>query len=219
MTQADAYGMQSGIIKIIPPPEWKADRTPLDDLVKHIRIKNPLTQEFHGAQGIYTQRNMEKIRSYNLPQWKALCEQTENQPPARRGEKRMNADKLLGRGSTRKKSEGTPTPTTETGKRRGRPPKKRDPTTEPEAAVIAPPTPTSPDIQSVTVKTEQMDEDSVTREGTPASVKPARKGRGRQPKTTTKKEPASNKQTETTVAARRLRNAREAVDFVDVEDF
>lgn len=215
MAQADAYGMQSGIIKIIPPDEWKAARKALDDLVKHIRIKNPITQEFHGAQGVYTQRNMEKIRSYNLPQWKATCEQTENQPPARRGEKRMNADKLLGRGSTRnRKTEGTPTPTPETGKRRGRPPKKRDSTIEPESSLAAPPTPTSPEVKPVTIKIEDEE-----REETPGPAKKGRKPRGRQPKTAAKKEPGGGKSTETTVAARRLRNAREAVDIVDEEAF
>lgn len=44
MTQADAWGMQHGIIKIIPPDEWKAARKPLDELIKHVRIKNPITQ-------------------------------------------------------------------------------------------------------------------------------------------------------------------------------
>lgn len=217
MAQADAYGMQSGIIKIIPPDEWKAARKALDELVRHIKIKNPITQEFHGAQGIYTQRNMEKIRSYNLPQWKAVCEQTENQPPARRGEKRMNADKLLGRGSARgRKTDGTPTP--ETSKRRGRPPKKRDSTAEPESSLAAPPTPTSPEVKPVTIKVEEGEEDD-KREETPGPMKKGRKPRGRQPKSTAKKEPGGGKSTETTVAARRLRNAREAVDVIDEEAF
>ncbi|KAK5951151.1 hypothetical protein OHC33_007904 [Knufia fluminis] len=215
MGQADAYGMQHGIIKIIPPDEWKAARKALDDLVKHIKIKNPLTQEFHGAQGIYTQRNMEKIRSYNLPQWKATCEQTENQPPAKRGEKRLNADKLLGRGSVRKKGEGTPTP--ETGKRRGRPPKKRDSTADPDTTLAAPPTPTSPDVTPVTIKIEGEDEQK--REETPAPSKRGRKPKGRQPKSSVKKEPGAGKSTETTVASRRLRNAQSAVDVVDEEAF
>ena len=62
------YGMQSGIVLIDPPEEWKRARKALDDVVKTIKIKNPIMQEFHGAQGVYTQRNMEKMRSYNLPQ-------------------------------------------------------------------------------------------------------------------------------------------------------
>ncbi|KAK5089085.1 hypothetical protein LTR05_003309 [Lithohypha guttulata] len=219
MAQADAYGMQSGIIKIVPPEEWKAARKALDDLVKHIKIKNPLTQEFHGAQGVYTQRNMEKIRSYNLPQWKAVCEQTENQPPAKRGEKRLNADKLLGRG-TKKKTEGTPTP--ETGKRRGRPVKKRESTTEPDTSLVAPLTPTSPDLDSVKIKVEPAEDEAdgeVKREETLGPAKRGRKPRGRQPRTTTKKEPGAGKSTETTVATRRLKNVGAASDVIDEEAF
>lgn len=225
MAQADAYGMQSGIIKIVPPEEWKAARKALDDLVKHIRIKNPIMQEFHGAQGIYTQRNMEKVRSYNLPQWKATCEQTENQPPAKRGEKRLNADRLLGRGSARKKSEGTPTPETTTpasGKRRGRPSKttKRGETAEPDSSLGAPPTPTSPEVSPVVIKVEDGEEEEL-RDSTPGPTKRGRKGKGRQPRSAgaTKKESGGGKSTETTVASRRLRNAREAVDVVDEEAF
>lgn len=39
-------------------------------------------------QGEYRQENVEKQRTYNLPQWRQLCEGSEHQPPARRGERR-----------------------------------------------------------------------------------------------------------------------------------
>lgn len=51
-------------------------------------------QEFTGAHGTYTQANIEKQRSYNLPEWKALTEETHNQCPARRGERRKKLDKV-----------------------------------------------------------------------------------------------------------------------------
>jgi hypothetical protein len=57
-------------------------------MVKTIRVKNPITQEFAGTHGTYTQANIEKQRSYNLPQWKSLTEESNHQPPARRGERR-----------------------------------------------------------------------------------------------------------------------------------
>ena len=44
--------------------------------------------------GTYTQANVEKQRSYNLPQWKALTEESQHQPPAKRGERRLNTDKF-----------------------------------------------------------------------------------------------------------------------------
>ena len=86
----DKYGMKSGIVKVIPPQEWRDDQPALDELVKTIKIKNPISQEFMGTHGIYTQANIEKQRSYNLPEWKALTEETQYQPPARRGERRRN---------------------------------------------------------------------------------------------------------------------------------
>ncbi|KIW39385.1 uncharacterized protein PV06_09160 [Exophiala oligosperma] len=220
----DPYGMQSGIVLIDPPEEWKRARKALDDMIKTIKIKNPIMQEFHGAQGIYTQRNIEKMRSYNLPQWKSTCEQTENQPPAKRGEKRMNADKLLGRGSTRtRRTESSATP--ESGKRRGRPPKhiKQEPL-EHDSTLRAPPTPTSPDVKPAVMMSEEPEEArGDTAEPTPTkgkSVKKPGRPRGRPPKSTTgKKEGGGSKGAETTVAARRLRNAREANDDIDEEAF
>lgn len=93
MEKVDRFGMTSGIIKIIPPEEWKASLPPLDDLVKKIRVREPIKQDIMGSNGTYRQVNIVHGRSYNLPQWKALCDQSEHQPPARRGERRANADK------------------------------------------------------------------------------------------------------------------------------
>lgn len=63
---------------------------PLDDKVRTIRVKNPIEQQIAGNNGVYSQVNFMKQRSYNLPQWRALCEASDHQPPARRGERRMN---------------------------------------------------------------------------------------------------------------------------------
>ncbi|KAH9885966.1 hypothetical protein F4778DRAFT_759867 [Xylariomycetidae sp. FL2044] len=91
MEKIDSYGMRSGIVKVIPPQEWK-DRLPeLDDLVKQVRVKEPIKQEIMGNNGTYRQVNILHQRSYNLPQWRQLCDQSEHQPPARRGERRAQA--------------------------------------------------------------------------------------------------------------------------------
>ncbi|KIW68430.1 hypothetical protein PV04_04377 [Phialophora macrospora] len=227
----DPYGMQSGIVLIDPPEEWKRARKALDEMVRTIKIKNPITQEFHGAQGIYTQRNMEKMRSYNLPQWKALCEQTENQPPAKRGEKRLNADKLLGRGIARnKKKEASATP--EASQRRGsRAPTvtvKEEPSDQ-DSTLLAPPTPTSPEVKPAALDNEDKDDETTSNAAaTPTPAKRPRgrppgsgKSRGRPPKNPAAKKEASGnaKGSETTVAARRLRNAQVANDEIDEEAF
>ncbi|XP_044723912.1 jmjC domain, hydroxylase domain-containing protein [Hirsutella rhossiliensis] len=73
MKKVDGYGMKSGIIKIIPPSEWKDAQPPLDDLVKYVKVREPIKQDIMGSNGTYRQ--------------------SEHQPPARRGERRANADR------------------------------------------------------------------------------------------------------------------------------
>ncbi len=200
-------------------------------MAKTIKIKNPLTQEFHGAQGIYTQRNMEKMRSYNLPQWKSLCEQTENQPPAKRGEKRLNADRLLGRGTTRnRKKEASATP--EGSRRRSsRAPTitVKDEPTDQDSTLLAPPTPTSPEVKPAALDNEDKDDETTSNPA--ATPTPAKKPRGRPPgsgkaRGRPSKNPAPRKEaggnskgSETTVAARRLRAAQAGNDIIDEEAF
>ncbi|KAF5672448.1 dna damage-responsive transcriptional repressor rph1 [Fusarium heterosporum] len=93
MEAVDSYGMKSGIIKIIPPQEWKESLPKLDDLVKQVKVREPIKQDIMGSNGTYRQVNILHGRSYNLPQWRQLCDQSEHQPPARRGERRANAEK------------------------------------------------------------------------------------------------------------------------------
>ncbi|KAK3344275.1 hypothetical protein B0T25DRAFT_573227 [Lasiosphaeria hispida] len=93
MEKVDNYGMKSGIVKIIPPQEWKDSLAPLDELVKQVRVREPIKQDIMGSNGTYRQVNILHQRSYNLPQWRQLCDQSEHQPPARRGERRANAEK------------------------------------------------------------------------------------------------------------------------------
>ncbi|RGP64111.1 DNA damage-responsive transcriptional repressor rph1 [Fusarium longipes] len=93
MEAVDSYGMKSGIIKVIPPQEWKDALPKLDDLVKQVKVREPIKQDIMGSNGTYRQVNIVHGRSYNLPQWRQLCDQSEHQPPARRGERRANAEK------------------------------------------------------------------------------------------------------------------------------
>ncbi|KAI9795944.1 MAG: hypothetical protein M1833_006592 [Piccolia ochrophora] len=157
----DKYGMKSGIVKVIPPKEWYAclcdtlrdSLPPLDEVVKTIKVKNPITQEIAGAQGTYRQANIEKQRSYNLPQWRQLCEASDHQPPARRGERRRNQEKNIRSGP---RSTTTQSPT-KIGSRRGPGRSKRSTKSVVESQPSdghpngltetegRPPTPTSPD--------------------------------------------------------------------------
>ncbi|KAJ9297307.1 hypothetical protein DTO271G3_4600 [Paecilomyces variotii] len=202
--KVDKYGMKSGIVKVIPPKEWSDSLPPLDEAVKSIRVKNPIMQEFHGSHGTYTQANIEKQRSYNLPQWKALCEESSHQPPARRGERRRNQERATRAPPAPKSS----TPRPDTQKRRpgpGRPPKrsnqvkiKEEPPAEDgleKSKLEGPPTPVSPQSNPMEAKTEDLSE---------GESLPAPKPKGRQPKS---------------VSARRKHNRGEATDHVDEEMF
>src|SRR5271156_3313200 len=104
ITRINEYGMRAGIVKVIPPPEWyppppaittflltgirRAALPALDERVKEIRLRNAIEQQFAGSGGVFRQTNIEKRRVYNLPQWREVCESTDHQPPARRGEVR-----------------------------------------------------------------------------------------------------------------------------------
>lgn len=210
----DKYGMKSGIVKVIPPKEWRDSLPNLDEAVKKIKVKNPITQDFSGSRGQYTQQNVEKQRSYNLPEWKALTQQWEHQPPAKRGERRGDQPApTRTRASRARDSSGTTTPTEPGVKRaRGRPRKNplkeikkepEEPTTEAESTDKAgtqpevPPTPSSPPEEASAVNKKVASLQKEVGEETP-------KPRGRQPKS---------------ISSRRKHNRGEQTDDVDEKAF
>lgn len=137
--------MKSGIIKIIPPQEWKDSLPQLDELVKPIRVREPIKQDIMGSNGTYRQVNILHQRSYNLPQWRKLCDQSEHQPPARRGERRANAEKHQ---PTRRAPAAPREPRQPVKRKRGRPARGRPPKAkqreEEEEEEERPMTPVSP---------------------------------------------------------------------------
>lgn len=90
--------MTHGIVKVIPPKEWLDEQPPLHEEVKKIKIKNPYIQEMNnqgsrGASGNFRQLNLSSNRTYNIVEWRALCNQLSRQPPAKRGETRRAPEK------------------------------------------------------------------------------------------------------------------------------
>ncbi|KAL7926478.1 hypothetical protein ACQKWADRAFT_280422 [Trichoderma austrokoningii] len=157
MTKVDKYGMKSGIIKVIPPKEWKDAQPQLDDLVKQVRVREPIKQDIMGSNGTYRQVNILHGRSYNIPQWRQLCEQSEHQPPARRGERRANADKpkpVRSRPAA-PKAVANPNPTSRT-RGRGRPPKNKGKAKRDEEE-SRPMTPVSPRVEADGAADEVME--------------------------------------------------------------
>ncbi|KAL0077977.1 putative jumonji family transcription factor [Phycomyces blakesleeanus] len=81
MEAIDSYGKLSGIVKVIPPKEWKDNLPDISQGLERVRVQNPIIQHIIGSQGVYTQTNVEKRRPYTLNQWHALCEKTEHRLP------------------------------------------------------------------------------------------------------------------------------------------
>ncbi|KAH7354891.1 hypothetical protein BKA65DRAFT_230343 [Rhexocercosporidium sp. MPI-PUGE-AT-0058] len=202
MGAINKYGMRTGIVKVIPPAEWVAAQPRLDEAIKTVRVKEPIKQDIMGTAGTYRQANIVHQRSYNLPQWRQLCEQSEHQPPAKRGERRVNPEKTV-RSTPKPKAAG---PSGGAKKKRAGWPSKnvsRSGTVEHDG-ISTPdrlPTPVSPTMKpeddNESVKLEQEDYDTPT--------KP--KG-GRQPKAIS-------------VSSRRKNNKRETgvVDEAAFKDF
>ena len=178
----------------------------LNEHVKRIKIKNPITQEFNGTQGIYTQQNVEKQRSYNLPEWKTLTEETQHQPPAKRGERRRNQEKVVrGGGNLRGRTTTAPAADADDSpkpkRKPGRPKRNVQPAEDDESGDESnerrisrgqvPPTPDSPASK-------------------PAKAAP--KPRGRPPKSGGGGQAKS-------VTSRRLNNIAEAADYIDEAAF
>ncbi|WFD20067.1 hypothetical protein MCAP1_002311 [Malassezia caprae] len=86
----DAWGMQSGIVKIVPPKEWvealpslrpEDDAPPTHASLAHVRIKHAITQHFLPAgPGKWTQTNVTRSKPLDAKQWSEMC-----QSPAQRG--------------------------------------------------------------------------------------------------------------------------------------
>lgn len=206
MSKINPYGMKTGIVKVIPPPQWRSELPALDQAIKTIRVKEPIKQDIMGTNGTYRQANILHQRSYNLPQWRQLCDQSEHQPPAKRGERRLNQDKPR---STPSRPKGTSTPSTSASKKKGagRPQKnktKKAAGEEKEDSVVSDrlPTPVSP-----STKLDDDDMDDVKQEPDEEEPSaPRRMGAVQQPKSIS-------------VSSRRKYNRREAAAKIDEEAF
>ncbi|KAH8726079.1 JmjC domain-containing histone demethylation protein 3D [Phaeosphaeriaceae sp. PMI808] len=215
----DKYGMKSGIVKVIPPAEWRDSLPDLSEAVKSIKVKNPIMQEFSGQHGIYTQANIEKQRSYNLPEWRSVTDEPHHQPPAKRGERRKAVVEAPSRTrSTRAQAAPTNNDDAPRASRRGpgRPSRRRQVKKEPNDdedggddddanSMDVPPTPTSPGLEEKRPRRRIKNEDQD--DATPT------KTRGRQPKVIDQKK---------SVSSRRLNNRGAVADYVDelaFEDF
>ncbi|KAF4966643.1 hypothetical protein FSARC_5692 [Fusarium sarcochroum] len=216
MEAVDSYGMKSGIIKIIPPQEWKDSLPRLDDLVKQVKVREPIKQDIMGSNGTYRQVNILHGRSYNLPQWRQLCDQSEHQPPARRGERRANAEKPKPR--TRAAAVAKPTDVSTPKKRgRGRPAKrggrggrrvKEEPAEDGEDRPMTPVSPKPDATETEDKPVESVEKDPGVEDDEDYEPTVSRMGGSRQAKAKTQ-----------TVSARRKYSRREGSAMIDEAAF
>ena len=227
MTAINHYGMQSGIVLVDPPQEWKDSRRPLDQQVKSVQNRRPIKQEFvkYGSTfGCFKQQNIEKQRNYNLPQWRAVCDDVNHQPPAPRGQARTAANPKPVK-STTPKQRSTPVPLGPGQKRKAGRPRvhavKEDTPSgqgDSDSAAIGPPTPTSPKIKLDDGSDAEIEEKG--QEATPSKRKgrPPKSAKVPKPKQPPKPKNASGEKT-TSVAARRQHNEGAAAHEIDEEAF
>ena len=188
--------------------------TNLDEYIKRIKIKNPITQEFNGTQGIYTQQNVEKQRSYNLPEWKALTEETQHQPPAKRGERRRNQEKVVrgggnlrGRASVASATNSKDSPKPK--RKPGRPPRRAaQPTEDEDSGQDTGEGDGLTDIRSSHHQIPSTPDSPATKPTKFAKTDKTPKPKGRPPKNGGPGQAKS-------VTSRRLNNTAEAADYID----
>lgn len=93
------YGMQSGIVKVIPPREWSSqlDGIYTEDNLNNAKIKRPIVQQINGeGNGVFTIQNVERARTFNLQQWLEILRKLNYQPPRdRRREKKAPKENEL----------------------------------------------------------------------------------------------------------------------------
>ncbi|ORX36366.1 hypothetical protein BD324DRAFT_591650 [Kockovaella imperatae] len=78
VTKTVPWGQYSGIVKIVPPAEWKDSLPPIPSrALADVRIKNPIQQNMLGRSGLFRQTNVEKNknRPLTIQEWFEKCNQ------------------------------------------------------------------------------------------------------------------------------------------------
>ncbi|KAI7905640.1 JmjC domain, hydroxylase-domain-containing protein [Cokeromyces recurvatus] len=78
----DEYGKKAGIVKVIPPKEWKTTLPKLHQSFDKIKITKPITQHIIGGKGIYSVTNIENRKRFTLQEWHDLCQKPHYRPPS-----------------------------------------------------------------------------------------------------------------------------------------
>ncbi|KZT30281.1 JmjC-domain-containing protein [Neolentinus lepideus HHB14362 ss-1] len=81
MNKIECWGMRSGIVKVIPPKEWRDALPPVTDQLTQVKLKSPIEQIMLGRGGLFRQQNMEKRRVMSVREWLELCNKDDYRAP------------------------------------------------------------------------------------------------------------------------------------------
>ncbi|KAL0068341.1 hypothetical protein AAF712_004728 [Marasmius tenuissimus] len=81
MTRVEPWGKYSGIVKVIPPQEWRDSLPPLKEQFSKVEIRTPIEQHMLGQAGLFRQQNFEKRKTMSVREWAEFCGQDEYRAP------------------------------------------------------------------------------------------------------------------------------------------
>ncbi|CAE6482174.1 unnamed protein product [Rhizoctonia solani] len=73
MERIEPWGRRSGIVKVIPPKEWRDRLSSTNHRLGAVKLKNPIEQHFIGRTGLFRQQNEERRHTYSVRDWATLC--------------------------------------------------------------------------------------------------------------------------------------------------
>ncbi|KEP47211.1 putative jumonji family transcription factor [Rhizoctonia solani 123E] len=73
MERVEPWGRRSGIVKVIPPKEWRDNLSSTNDRLASVKLKNPIEQHFIGRTGLFRQQNEERRHTYSVRDWATAC--------------------------------------------------------------------------------------------------------------------------------------------------
>ncbi|KAJ7280431.1 JmjC-domain-containing protein, partial [Mycena rebaudengoi] len=82
MTRVECWGRKSGIVKVVPPKEWRDALPDVKPQLAAVKIKSPIEQFMRGRAGLFRQENMEKRKLMSVREWAELCAKDEFRAPA-----------------------------------------------------------------------------------------------------------------------------------------
>ncbi|EPQ53152.1 JmjC-domain-containing protein [Gloeophyllum trabeum ATCC 11539] len=81
MNKIECWGRRSGIVKVIPPKEWRDALPPITEQLSQVKLKNPIEQVMLGRGGLFRQQNVEKRRVMSVREWAELCNKDDYRAP------------------------------------------------------------------------------------------------------------------------------------------